>query len=259
MAVITAIATQKGGVGKTTTSVNLAACVAASGKRVLLADTCPQGNCSSGLSIDKNSLSLSVYDVLVRGTGVCDAKLPTLVDGLDILPAPPGAALSGAEIELMSRTPRETLLKEALASVQDEYDYIFIDCPPSLGLLTINALTAADNVLIPIQCEFYALEGMTHLLNTIKLIKKQLNPTLAIEGVVMTMYDSRTNLSAQVAQEVKNYFRSKVHRTMIPRNIRLAEAPSYGLPIHMYDPKCAGALAYAALAEEYCANNPIGG
>ena len=245
-----AIFNQKGGVGKTTTNINLAACLALKGKKVLILDIDPQGNTTSGIGIRKKGLEKTTYEVLVdEKMKVVEAILPTIVKNLDIVPA--SVQLAGAEIELVKLEGREKRLKRALDSVRDQYDYIFIDCPPSLGLLTINSLTAVDSVLIPIQCEFYALEGVSQLVSTIDLVRKSLNPKLEIQGVILSMFDGRTNLSIQVVNEVKKYFKSKVYSTVIPRNIRLAEAPSFGLPITEYDPKSKGALAYLEFAEEF--------
>lgn len=248
MGKIISIFNQKGGVGKTTTNINLSAFLAEMGKKVLTADIDPQGNTTSGLGIDKNSLEYSMYDVIM-GLNPDDAIIHTSIENLDIIPS--SVELAGAEIELTSKLSRETKLKEAIFPIKDKYDYIFIDCPPSLGLLTINSLTASDSVIIPIQCEFYALEGVGQLMNTIHLVKKSLNHNLEIQGVVMSMFDGRTNLSIEVVEEVKNYFKGKVYTTIIPRNIRLAEAPSYGLPIMLYDRNCKGAEAYAELANEF--------
>ena len=248
MSRIIAISNQKGGVGKTTTSVNLSACVAALGKNVLLIDIDPQGNASSGLGLSGKDRT-SIYDVLLGEAGANEAILPTEFGPLSLIPS--SIELAGAEIELVSMPARETLLREALAPIRDRYDYIFIDCPPSLSLLTLNAMTAADSVLIPIQCEYYALEGVGQLMNTLQLVKKRLNPALEIEGVVLTMLDGRTNLGLQVVQEVKKYFRSRVYGSIIPRNVRLSEAPSHGLPINVYDPRSTGAEAYRKLAEEF--------
>lgn len=253
MAKIIAIANQKGGVGKTTTTVNLSACVAQEGKRVLCVDIDPQGNSTSGLGVDKEAPQYSVYDVLINGVSVEEAIVPTKVEGLDVLSS--RKELSGAEVELVSALAREMVLKNALAAVRERYDYIFIDCPPSLGLLTINALTAADTLLAPIQCEYYALEGLSDLMNTVKLVRGRLNPVLQVEGVVLTMFDARTNLSAQVVTEVKKFFKNKVYNTIIPRSVRLGEAPSFGLPITLYDEKCAGARAYVELARELIRGN----
>ena len=248
MSRIIAVSNQKGGVGKTTTSVNLAACVAALGKDVLLIDIDPQGNASSGLGLSGKGRT-TIYDVLMGEAGANEAVLPTEFGPLSLIPS--SIELAGAEIELVSMPARETLLREALAPIRDRYDYIFIDCPPSLSLLTLNAMTAADSVLIPIQCEYYALEGVGQLMNTLQLVKKRLNPALEIEGVVLTMLDGRTNLGLQVVQEVKKYFRSRVYGAIIPRNVRLSEAPSHGLPINVYDPRSTGAEAYRRLAEEF--------
>lgn len=254
---IIAIANQKGGVGKTTTNVNLSACIAASGRRVLTVDIDPQGNTTSGLGIDKTQPYRSVYDVLINGVAAADAILPTSAPGLDILPS--SIQLAGAEVEMVSMMAREQILKNALSPILDRYDYVLIDCPPSLGLLTINALTLAHKVLVPIQCEYYALEGLSQLVNSVKLVRQHLNPSLEIEGVVMTMFDARTNLSAQVVEEVRKFFRNRVYETVIPRNIRLAEAPSYGLPIHLFDPHCSGAKAYQSLAQELITSTGKGG
>ena len=234
--------------GKTTTSVNLAACVAEQKKDVLLIDIDPQGNASSGLGLSGKDRA-SVYDVLLGETPAAEAILPTELGPLSLMPS--SIELAGAEIELVGMPGRETLLREALAPIREKYDYIFIDCPPSLSLLTLNAMTAADSVLIPIQCEYYALEGVGQLMNTLQLVKKRLNPALEIEGVVLTMLDGRTNLGLQVVQEVKKYFKSRVYGAIIPRNVRLSEAPSHGLPINVYDPRSTGADAYRRLAEEF--------
>lgn len=252
MSRIIAIANQKGGVGKTTTNVNLSACLAVAGKRVLTIDIDPQGNTTSGLGIDKNKIEKSIYDVLINGADAKEAIIHTEIDNLDIIVS--NLQLAGAEIELVSMISRETILKKALSEIRDSYDYILIDCPPSLGLITINALTAADRLLVPIQCEYYALEGLAQLMNTVNLVQKHLNPDLKIEGVVLTMFDARTNLAIEVVQEVKKHFRDKVYTTIIPRNVRLGEAPSHGLPIIMYDPKSTGAEAYTDLAEEMIEN-----
>lgn len=248
MGKIIAIANQKGGVGKTTTTINLSAGLALLGKKVLTVDIDPQGNTTSGLGIDKRSLEKSVYDVLVDGLSVFQAVIPTSVEGLHLLPST--MDLAGAEIELVPTISREFKLKKALDEIRERYDFVMIDCPPSLGLLTINALTAADSLLVPIQCEYYALEGLTHLMNTFRLVQGNLNPALEIEGVVLTMFDGRTNLSIQVAEEVKRFFKGKVYRSIIARNVRLSEAPSHGKAIHAYDPKSKGAEAYAELARE---------
>ena len=245
---VIAIANQKGGVGKTTTSVNLSACLADLGKKVLLVDLDPQGNSTSGFGFDKTKIKQSVYDVLVNDISVEGVILQTKIDNLMLLPAT--IQLAGAEIELVSIMSRETKLKRVLDKIKYNYDYIIIDCPPSLGLLTINSLTAANSVLVPIQCEFYALEGLSQLMNTITLVQKNLNPALSLEGVVLTMFDARTNLSIQVVDEVKNHFRHKVYQTIIPRNVRLSEAPSHGQPITRYDPKSKGSEVYIDLAKE---------
>ena len=241
---------QKGGVGKNTTNINLCACLAMEGYKVLTIDIDPQGNTTSGLGLDKKNLQFSMYDVLTADVPLKDVILKSeLIQNLYI--APSTMELAGAEVEIINKENRETILLEQIKMVEDQYDYIFIDCPPSLGFLTINALTAVHSVLIPIQCEFYALEGVGQLMNTIGLIKKSLNPDLYIEGVLMTMYDYRTNLSNEVYSEVKNFFKDKVYKSTITRNIRLAEAPSFGLPIMLYDEKCKGADAYKALTREF--------
>lgn len=245
-----AIFNQKGGVGKTTTNINLAACLANKGKKVLLLDIDPQGNTTSGLGIDKRNMEYSTYDLLIeKDFNTPKAIIKTGTEGLDLIPA--SVSLSGAEVELVNVKGREKRLKKAMDNVKKKYDYIFIDCPPSLGLLTVNSLTAVDSVLIPIQCEFYALEGVAQLMNTIEIVKKNLNSKLEIEGVILSMFDGRTNLSIQVVEEVKKYFGKKVYTTVIPRNVRLAEAPSYGLPIVEYDPRSTGAEAYREFAEEF--------
>lgn len=249
MGKIIAVFNQKGGVGKTTTNVNLSACLAHLGKKILVVDIDPQGNTTSGFGIDKDGIELSIYDILINGTDTREAIVSTNINNLDLIPS--NAELAGAEIELTSSDNRESTLKNSISYLRDYYDFIFIDCPPSLGLLTINALVASDSVIIPIQCEYYALEGVSQLMNTIKLVKSSLNPKLEIEGVVLSMFDGRTNLSIQVVDEVKKYFKGKVYTTIIPRNVRLAEAPSHGLSIIEYDPKSKGAEAYMELAKEF--------
>ena len=245
-----AIFNQKGGVGKTTTNINLAACLAIKGKKVLVLDIDPQGNTTSGLGISKRGLENTMYEVLITDSyDPKNAVRHTVVEGLDIIPA--SVELAGAEVEMVQLEGREKRLKRALDTIRDGYDYIFIDCPPSLGLLTINSLTAVDSVLIPIQCEFYALEGVSQLMSTIELVRKSMNKNLEIQGVILSMFDGRTNLSIQVVEEVKRYFKQKVYTTVIPRNVRLAEAPSYGLPIMEYDPRSNGARAYMEFAEEF--------
>lgn len=248
MSKIIAVANQKGGVGKTTTAVNLSACLAVKNKKILLIDTDPQGNTTSGVGVDKNTVGMSIYDVVINEVNIEDIIVPTKIENLMLCPS--NINLAGAEVELVSVISRETRLKAALEDIRSNYDFIMIDCPPSLGLLTVNALTAADTILVPIQCEYYALEGLSQLMNTVKIVQKHLNRNLSVEGVVLTMFDARTNLSIQVVDEVKRYFGNKVYRTIIPRNVRLSEAPSYGLPIILYDPKSKGAECYMDLAEE---------
>lgn len=248
MAKVIAIANQKGGVGKTTTAVNLSSCLAFKGKKVAIIDIDPQGNTTSGLGIDKNVIEKSIYEVIINDENIEQALINTSIENLFICPS--NINLVGAEVELVSVISRETRLKIALQNIKEKYDFILIDCPPSLGLLTLNALTAADTILVPIQCEYYALEGLSQLMNTVKLVQKHLNPSLDVEGVVLTMFDARTNLSIQVVEDVKKYFRNKVYRTVIPRNVRLSEAPSFGLPIILYDPKSKGAECYLELAQE---------
>lgn len=252
MSRIIAVSNQKGGVGKTTTSVNLSACVAEAGKRTLLVDIDPQGNASSGLGLARKG-EHGTYDVLIGETAAADSVLDTGYGPLWLMPA--SIELAGAEIELVDMEAREELLKRALAPLREQFDYIFIDCPPSLGLLTLNALTAADSVLVPIQCEYYALEGVGQLMNTVRLVRKKLNPSLEVEGIVLTMHDARTNLCAQVVQEVRSHFEKEVFHTTIPRNVRLSEAPSYGIPIHLYDARCNGTAAYRSLAKELMERN----
>ena len=244
---VIAVANQKGGVGKTTTAVNLSTSLAKKGKKVILIDGDPQGNATSGLGVEKD-LDNSIYDVLVNEVDIKTTLQDTCVKTLKVCPS--NMDLAGAEVELVSQMSREFRLKEKIDPIKDEFDYIIIDCPPSLGLITLNSFTAADSVLIPVQCEYYALEGLGQLLNTINLVKKHLNKGLEIEGAVLTMYDMRTNLSNQVVKEVKRYFDDKVYKTVIPRNIKLSEAPSFGMPIGLYDPKSKGARAYEKLAKE---------
>ncbi len=255
MAKVISIANQKGGVGKTTTSVNLSTCLAQKGKKVLLIDIDPQGNATSGLGVDARETK-SIYDVIINEVNIKDTVHSTMVKKLYVCPA--NIDLAGAEVELVSMVSRETRLKDAIDEIRDEFDYVIIDCPPSLGLITLNAFTASDSVLIPIQCEYYALEGLGQLINTIKLVQKHLNKNLEIEGVVLTMFDLRTNLSTQVATEVEKYFGNKVFQTVIPRNIRLSEAPSHGLPITLYDKDSKGAETYKKLAKELLLANEKG-
>lgn len=252
MAKIIAVSNQKGGVGKTTTAVNLSACLAEAGKRVLLVDCDPQGNASSGLG-KPGGEGKSIYQVLIDELDPAQAIVESCCPGLFLLPA--SIELAGAEIELVGLPGRESMLKKALAGVSQGYDYVLIDCPPSLGLLTLNAMTAAHSVLVPIQCEYYALEGVGQLMNTLNLVRRRMNPGLQVEGVLLTMLDGRTNLGIQVVQEVKKHFKDRVFSTIVPRNVRLGEAPSHGLPIHMYDARCPGTVAYRELAQEVIERN----
>lgn len=249
MGKIIAFTNKKGGVGKTTTAVNMAAYCADFGKKVLLVDIDSQGNATTGLGFSKSALKKSVYNVLVEDETIAQNTMPTQITLLDMLPA--NVDLTGAEVDLVYKHNRERILKDALSKVRDKYDYIFIDCPPSLGLLTINAWVASDSIIIPLQSEYYALEGVSQLMNTIAMVKQHLNPNLQIEGVVITMYDGRAIISKQITAEIKKFFKSKLYEIIIPRNIRLAEAPSHGLPAMLYDPKCVGARAYKALTEEF--------
>jgi len=257
MGEVYAIANQKGGVGKTTTAVNLGAYLAASGKKVLLVDMDPQGNATSSLGIDKGALTYSTYDVLIENLPIAKAVMLTRRLGLDLVPA--SSELAGAEVEMVGLISREYRLQRALASIRDKYDWVMVDCPPSLGLLTINALTAADGVLIPVQCEFLPLEGLSQLQHTINLVHDNLNPRLTVRGVVLTMYDTRTNLAQQVVDEVRKFYVGRVFSTIIPRNVRLSEAPSYGEPIIDYAPASSGGLAYRSLANELLAGAARGG
>ncbi|MDO4514202.1 MAG: AAA family ATPase [Lachnospiraceae bacterium] len=248
MGQIIAIANQKGGVGKTTTAINLSASLAALGKKVLVIDTDPQGNTTSGFGVEKNDLENTIYEMILGECSIQDCMIKNVVEGVSILPA--NVNLAAAEIELIGVDKKDFILKNEIDYIKDSYDFILIDCPPSLNTLTINAMTAANSVLVPIQCEYYALEGLSQLIHTINLIKERLNPDLDIDGVVFTMYDSRTNLSMQVVENVKSHLNQHVYETMIPRNIRLAEAPSFGQPINQYDPKSTGAESYMSLAKE---------
>lgn len=250
---IIAIANQKGGVGKTTTSTNLSACLAEAGKKVLVVDIDPQGNATSGLGVDKNELENTIYEMFIDECELEDCLLENVLDNLSILPS--NVNLSGAEIDLIGIDRREFVLKDKLKGIKENYDFIIIDCPPSLNMLTVNAMTAADSVLVPIQCEYYALEGLSQLVHTINLVKQRLNPDLEMEGVVFTMYDARTNLSLEVVENVKKNLQQNVYKTIIPRNIRLAESPSHGMPINMYDSKSVGAESYRLLAQEVISND----
>lgn len=245
---IIAIANQKGGVGKTTTSINLSACLAEVGKRVLTVDLDPQGNTTSGLGVNKSEQEKTTYELLIGQSSVEECLLKEVLPGLDILPS--NVELSGAEIELIGIEGKEFILKGEIDKIRDQYDFILIDCPPSLNMLTVNAMTTADTILVPIQCEYYALEGLSQLIHTINLVKQRLNPSLELEGVVFTMYDSRTNLSLQVVEDVKSNLNNAVYKTIIPRNVRLAEAPSHGMPITLYNPRSVGAESYRLLAKE---------
>ncbi|MEG6565632.1 ParA family protein [Thermoanaerobacterium saccharolyticum] len=254
MGKVIAVANQKGGVGKTTTTINLGYSLSAAGKKILCVDMDPQSNMTSGFGIDTSSINCTTYNILIEGKDIKEAYIK-LEDMSGITIVPSSIQLAGAEIELVPMLSREFRLKNSINEIKEDFDYILIDCPPSLGLLTINALTAADSVLVPIQCEYYALEGLTQLMNTINLIKKNINHSLEIEGVVLTMFNARTNLSIQVVDEVKKYFKGKVYGTIIPRNIRLGEAPSFGKPISLYDPHSKGAEAYEELAKELIERN----
>ena len=245
---VIAIANQKGGVGKTTTTINQSACLAEKGKKILVIDTDPQGNTTSGFGLEKNDIENTIYELLLGEISIEESIIKNAVEGVDIIPS--NVNLAAVEIELIGVDKKEFILRNEVEWVKDRYDFIIIDCPPSLSLLTINSMTTADTVLVPIQCEYYALEGLSQLIHTVNLVKERLNPDLDMEGVVFTMYDSRTNLSMQVVENVKANIQQKVYDTLIPRNIRLAEAPSYGMPINIYDPKSAGAEAYMSLADE---------
>lgn len=255
MARIIAIANQKGGVGKTTTAINLSSCLAEMNKKVLAIDIDPQGNTTSGLGIDKSRLRNTIYQMMIGECSLEECKIISPIENLDVLPS--NVNLAGAEIELIGVNSKEYILKNYIDQVRDEYDFIIIDCPPSLNTLTVNAMTTADTVLVPIQCEFYALEGLTQLIHTINLVKQRLNPELEMEGVVFTMFDARTNLSLQVVENVKANLKQNIYKTIIPRNVRLAEAPSHGLPINLYDPKSAGADGYRQLALEVIEKDTI--
>ena len=252
---IIAIANQKGGVGKTTTAINLSACLAEAGQRVLAVDFDPQGNATSGLGFEKGYMNKTVYELLMGECEINECVIKEVQKNLDILPS--DVDLSGAEIELLDESNKESKLRKELKKVEKDYDFIIVDCPPSLNLLTINALTAADTVLVPIQCEYYALEGLSQIIQTVDLVKKKLNPKLQLEGVVFTMYDARTNLSLEVVENVKNYLKGTIYKTIIPRNVRLAEAPSHGMPINLYDNRSAGAESYRMLAAEVISRGEV--
>lgn len=247
-----AVANQKGGVGKTTTAINLSACLAEKGKKILVIDSDPQGNTTSGFGIDKNNLDNTIYELIIGQCSISDCIIKNVLKNISVLPS--NVNLAATEIELIGIDKKEYILKKEVDYIKDDYDFIIIDCPPSLNTLTINAMTTADSVLVPIQCEYYALEGLSQLIQTINLVKERLNPNLTLEGGVFTMYDSRTNLSNQVVEDVKQHLHHRIYNTLIPRNIRLAEAPSHGMPINLYDAKSAGAEAYTQLAEEVIKN-----